>query len=145
MLDSIKTEGVEMPVKACSAVYRKIEKQNDFSFNVYTCEFSTAGNYPIYPIYLTNNMKPTHVNLLLYYEDTDEGCKKHYIYIKNFNRLFYDITNEHNKKHFCVRCLHHFSSEELLNKHNKDYPSCVTDPVKTVYQTKEEAFIEFEH
>ena len=74
MLDSIKTEGVEMPVKACSAVYRKIEKQNDFSFNVYTCELSTAGNYPIYPIYLTNNMKSTHVNLLLYYEDTDEGC-----------------------------------------------------------------------
>ena len=43
-------------------------------------------------------MKEIHVNLLLYYEDTDEGCIKHYVYIKKFNRLFNDINNSHIKK-----------------------------------------------
>ena len=135
-------DGVDLPVKACSNVYRKIENQNNFSFNVYTSE-PIKDKYSIFPIYLTDNIKSIHINLLLYYEETDEGCIKHYVYIKNFDRLFNDITNSHNKKHFCNRCLHHFSSEELLIKHNKDYPCCVSEPARIIYPTKEEAFIRF--
>ena len=101
---------------------QKIERQNEFSFNVYTTE-PNKDKYSIFPIYLTDNMKGVHVNLLLYYEDTDEGCTKHYVYIKHFNRLFNDINNSHIKKHFGYRCLHHFTKEDLLIKHNKDFPN----------------------
>ena len=144
MLDSIKIDGIELPVKACSNVYRKIESQNDFSFNVYTAE-PKKDKYSIFPIYLTDNMKEIHVNLLLYYEDTDEGCIKHYVYIKNFNRLFNDINNSHIKKHFCYRCLHHFTKEDLLIKHNNDYPKCVSEPARIIYPSKEDAFINFKN
>ena len=41
----------------------------------------------------------------------------HYVYIKDFNRLMYNITKHKEKKWFCMRCLEHFSSEIVLNKH----------------------------
>ena len=46
-----------------------------------------------------------------------ENKKFHYVYIKNFNRLMYNITKHKEKKWFCMRCLQHFSSEFVLNKH----------------------------
>ena len=41
--------------------------------------------------------------------------------IKDFNRLVYSFTNYKDTKHFCMRCLHCFSSKELLEKH---FPDC---------------------
>ena len=135
-------EGIELPVKSCSNVYRKIEAKNDFSFNVYATE-PVKDRYKIYPIYNSDEKKPIHVNLLLYYEETDEGFKKHYVYIKNFNKLLNDKTKNDHKKYFCYRCLHNFTTQELLDKHNHDHPKCVTEPTSVVYPSKEEAFIQF--
>ena len=117
MLNSINIDGIELPVKACSSVYRKSESQNDFSFNVYTTEANkNEDKKTIFPIYLTDNMKTKHINVLLYYEETDEGCQKHYVLIKDFNRLFADINKSDKRKHFCLRCMHNFTTKELLQK-----------------------------
>ena len=88
-------------------------------------------------------MKTKHINLLLSYEETDEGCQKHYVLIKDFNKLFANINKSDKRKHFCLRCMHNFTTEELLQKHNNEHPNCVTDPAMIIYPAKEEAFIEF--
>ena len=56
------------------------------------------------------------MNLLMIHEDN----KSHYVYIKDFNRLMFNINKHGNKKWFCVRCLQHFSSEIILEKHKDD-------------------------
>ena len=45
--------------------------------------------------------------------------KNHYAPISSISRLFSDITNIKNQKHFCLRCLGHFSSEEVLARHKE--------------------------
>ena len=49
-----------------------------------------------------------------------ENEKFHYIYIKDFNRLMFNKTKHGEKKWFCMRCLQHFSSEIVLNKHKEN-------------------------
>ena len=44
----------------------------------------------------------------------------HYVYIKNFNRLMFNKTKNKNKKYFCKSCLQCFSSEIVLNEHQKN-------------------------
>ena len=39
--------------------------------------------------------------------------------ISSISRLFSDITNIKNQKHFCLRCLGHFSSNEVLARHKE--------------------------
>ena len=51
----------------------------------------------------------------------DEGPKSHYVWIKNLNRLLYDQTKYHGRKYFCERCLHGYTTEDLLQRH---IPEC---------------------
>ena len=44
--------------------------------------------------------------------------KSHYVCIKDFNRFILNKT-KNNKKHFHKNCLHCFSSEKVLEKHQK--------------------------
>ena len=59
------------------------------------------------------------MNLLLITKDE----KRHYVLIRDFNRLMYTKTKNNNKKHFCMYCLQCFSSESILAKHVKN---CLT-------------------
>ena len=45
--------------------------------------------------------------------------KEHYAPITSIPRLFADITKHNPQKHFCLRCLGHFSSEEVFARHNE--------------------------
>ena len=56
------------------------------------------------------------INLLLIERDE----KKHYVYIKDFNRLLYDQTKHKERKNFCITCLWGFSTKELLDRHRPD-------------------------
>ena len=47
----------------------------------------------------------------------NEGEKKHYVLIKDFNRMMFTKTKNKNKKHFCMYCLQCFSTEEILTRH----------------------------
>ena len=44
---------------------------------------------------------------------------KHYAPISSVSRLFYDITNHRETKHLCLRCLQHFTFEDVLKRHQK--------------------------
>ena len=66
-----------------------------------------------YPIFVFKGSKEKVLNLLLITEDE----KKHYVLIKDFNRMMYNKTKHQHRKHFCMLCLQCFSTEEILSKH----------------------------
>ena len=59
--------------------------------NVYTYNISrktkTILNYNRYPVYISNNIKHNHINLL-YFSDDNET----FAWIKDFNKFMFDIT-----------------------------------------------------
>ena len=55
--------------------------------------------------------------------------KQHYTLIISISRLFSDLSKHNPQKHFCLRCLGHFSSEEVLARHNE---LCTRDDFMTV-------------
>ena len=58
-----------------------------------------------------------HVDILL----IDEGEKKHYVFVKDFNIFMYDHVLYHRRKHFCCYCLEAFRIAEKLKCHIKDF------------------------
>ena len=49
-----------------------------------------------------------------------EGENKHYILIKDFNRLMFRQTKHEHRKHFCMYCLQCFSREDVLTEHKNN-------------------------
>ena len=97
---------IEFPVT--TKQYNKIEKQNEIRINVFGYE-----NKQPYPIYVSKEKYDNEMNLLL----ITENDKKHYVLIKDFNRLMRNQTKHKERKHFCMYCLQCFSSERVLNNH----------------------------
>ena len=60
------------------------------------------------------------INLFLITKEDGNNVKNHYTWIKDFNKLLYDQTKHSRRKNFCERCLHGYSSKELLEKHKED-------------------------
>ena len=63
--------------------YGKIEAQNSINVNVFGYE-----DKQFYPIYMSKRNNNEVLNLLL----ITEGEKKHYVLIKDFNRMMYNKT-----------------------------------------------------
>ena len=76
--DFAKEIKLEFPVKIEEKIIKKFEKRFDISINIYSFDYDE--NYTRYPIYISNEMKEKHINLL-YYSDEDE-TNYHYVWIK---------------------------------------------------------------
>ena len=74
----------------------QIEAQNSINVNVFGYE-----DKQFYPIYMSKQNNNEVLNLLL----ITEGEKKHYVLIKDFNRMMYNKTKHQHRKHFCMRYL----------------------------------------
>ena len=68
-----------------------------------------------YPILVSDQKFKDCMDLLMI---TDKN-KPHYVYIKDFNRFMCNTTQNKNKKHFCKYFLQCFSSEKVLEEHQK--------------------------
>ena len=127
----VNYDGIEFPVTIKD--YNKIEKMNSINFNVFCYE-----EYQIFPIYISKEKFEDHMELLL----ITEGKTKHYVLIKDFNKLMYNQTKHESRKHFCMYCLQCFSSERVLNNHKEN---CIqlngTQAVKT--PTKDNSILKF--
>lgn len=90
--------------------YHQIEAQNHIKVNVTGYE-----NKQFYPIYrLMAKEYEDEMDLLLMTEEE----KKHYVYVKDFNRMTYNKTKHKGKKYFCKGCsTFFFNSEEAIQKH----------------------------
>jgi len=78
--------------------------------------FGYENDVGIYPLYISTAVNHQVFDLLL----ISNGDKKHYCWIKNFNRLLSLRTvKSHNSMHYCKRCLRGYRTIESLNIHNK--------------------------
>ena len=111
-IGGLNYKGIEFPV--AQKQYNKIEKQNSIRINVFGYERGQP-----FPIHISKEKFENQMNLLLITKDE----KRHYVLIRDFNRLMYTQTKNKNKKHFCMYCLQCFSSERILAKHVKN---CLT-------------------
>ena len=101
--------GVEFPVKIKDV--GAIEDKNEICINVFSYEDKI-----VCPVHVSNKKYDDCMNLLMIREDD----KSHYVYVKDFNRLMFNVNKHGEKKWFCMRCLQHFSSEIILEKHKDD-------------------------
>ena len=85
-----------------------IEDMNEICINVFSYEDKI-----VCPVYVSKKKCDDCMNLLMIHK----GNKSHYVYVKDFNRLMFNASKHGNKKWFCMRCLQHFSSEIILEKH----------------------------
>ena len=90
-------------------VIDKFEKNNpEIKVNVFGYDKSVH-------ILRINKTYPQNAIDLLFFTNKE---KKHYCWIKSFSRLVRaQVTKYKNKAYFCKRCLNHFSTPEMLNKH----------------------------
>ena len=97
-VDKVKYDNINFPVKLKDI--SKIENMNDIKFNV----FGVDDKQSIYPLFISNKMCDKTCNLLL--------IEKHYVWIKDFNKLMNTQSKDSHKLFFCYYCLQHFTSEE---------------------------------
>ena len=91
MVQELNYQGVDFPVSLKD--YNKNEEQNNININVFGYE-----NKQFYPIYVSKQKNEDISNLLLITKDES----KHYVLIKDFNRMMFNKTKHANKKHFCM-------------------------------------------
>lgn len=90
----------------------KVGKQNNLALDVFGWDKEVIIHlFSKQPEYLPR------INLL----QIGKAGKFHYTCIKDFNCLLYDQSEHRERKHFCKRCLHSYSSEDLLEAHK---PEC---------------------
>ena len=102
--------GITFPVQIKDV--GKIEKQNSINISIFGYE-----NEKIYPIRISEEKYDDHMELLYITEGKE---KNHHVLIQNFNRLMFNFTKHKETKHFCMRCLHCFSSKNLVERHQPD-------------------------
>ena len=60
----------------------------------------------IYPIRISKQKHEKHIGLL--YILDEETNKRHYVFMKDFDRLMFGLSNHKEKKDFCMHCLQYF-------------------------------------
>jgi len=86
---------------------RGIEERLQLSINVLSFyDDKGAGMYPVYH----SSRDPDNAINLLYW-------RGHYAWIKDVSRLLSSMRKHEHKLYFCMRCLGHFSSQQVLDKH----------------------------
>ena len=111
--------GIRTPVKITQL--KKFEKQNrDYSVNVYALdsskEKSRDNKVILFPLYNTKERnRKYHANLLL----VTSGDKRHYVVVKNLNRLLRGRTGDTggNNSFVCRYCLYSFKHEDTMKEH----------------------------
>lgn len=108
-IDAVTLDGLQFPIKI--AHIGKVEALNNLSISVF--EWCTEDE----------SVVPLHHGCglgrqvdLLYIRDEFTG---HYLLIKNFNAFMRHRTKYHNSMHYCRRCLHGFTTADLLSDHGQ--------------------------
>ena len=104
---SINEKNINYPVEVDNRVYKKIINQNDFTFNVYSYDYNN-DKFMLYPLFITEQPKSKHVNLLYFTEESEESINEDndsiYEESKNeVNESIYDIKSHYDRKsHYAV-------------------------------------------
>jgi len=100
----------------------EVELTLNIAFNVFS--FTDDAGEGMYPAYLSQINRKAAINLLYW--------RGHYSWISKFSRLMSSVTKHQAKKHFCMKCLGHFSSENVLLRHEELCSGDVCQQVMTM-------------
>ena len=104
--------------------YSAFERNNrDITLNIIYVPHNTKQIEQAY-ISKHNNERDTHVNLLMIIDGTGNS---HYLAVKSISRLLRGITSNHNGDFYCLNCLHSYTTEKKVRKHEricKDHDFC---------------------
>ena len=67
------------------------------------------------------------VNLMI----TKQGENTHYSYVKRLTALLFNQTKHGGAKHFCERCLHAYTTRDLLKRHKPECKGLLKSPTRT--------------
>lgn len=87
----------------------EVERTLNIAINVFS--FTDDAGEGMYPAYLSQINRNSAINLLYW--------RGHYSWISHFSRLMSSVTKHKAKKHFCMKCLGHFSTENVLLRHEE--------------------------
>ena len=120
-------EGIEYPVAVKDIP--KFEKQNpNICVNVFGYDTT------FYPLYISKLQEGRHLVNLLLIDDEEEG-KSHYCLIRDLNKMLSSASYKcKNRRYFCTYCLHGFTREDLLVKHQ---PACQSHGLQAVHLPSE--------
>lgn len=100
----------------------EVERTLNIAINVFS--FTDDAGEGMYPAYLSQINRKEAINLLYW--------RGHYSWISQFSRLMSSVTKHQGKKHFCLKCLGHFSSENVLQRHEEICSGDVCQQVMTM-------------
>ena len=67
------------------------------------------------------------INLMI----TNQGENTHYSWVKRLTALLFDQNKDRNSKHFCERCLHGYTTRDVLKRHKPEGKGLLKSPTRT--------------
>ena len=117
--DGLNFAGIDFPIPVSQ--FDRLERQNpNLAINVFGWE---GGNVVVHRISVMDGRIPR-INLML----TTQGENTHYSYVKRLSALLFDQSKNSNSKHFCERCLHGYTTAELLERHKPECKGLLKSP-----------------
>lgn len=116
-MSELNLSNITIPMKVKDIT--KFENQNNISVNVFGYEQEEQSDGEIKSTVISMRVTEKkdarhHVNVLYF----NEGCKSHYVLVKNKSRLLRSqVTNHQHALYFCDYCLHCCSSQEIYDRH----------------------------
>ena len=120
--DGLNFIGIDFPTSVSQI--KRLESQNsNLAINVFGWE---NGHVVVYRISEKGGEIPR-INLML----IKQGKNTHYSLVKRLTALLYDQNRHNESKHFCERCMHGYTTIDLLERHNPECKGLLKSPTKT--------------
>ena len=102
----------------------KLERQNpNLAINVFGWEKDQVIVHKL----SEKGGKINRINLMI----TKQGENTHYSYVKRLTALLYDQNRHNESKHFSERCLHGYTTRDLLERHKPECKGLLKSPTRT--------------
>ena len=120
--DGLNFAGIDFPTPVSQI--DKLERQNpNLAINVFGWEKDEVIVHR-----LSEKGGEIHrINLMI----TKQGENTHYSYVKRLTALLYDQTRHNESKHFCERCLHGYTTRDLLERQKPECKGLLKSPTRT--------------
>ena len=120
--DGLNFTGIDFPMPVSQT--DRLERQNlNLAINVFGWE---NGHVVVHRISEKGGEIPR-INLMI----TKQGENTHYSFVKRLSALLFDRSKNSNSKHFCERCLHSYTTIDLLEKHKPECKGLLKSPTRT--------------
>ena len=120
--DGLNFTGIDFPTSVSQI--DRLERQNqNLAINVFGWEKEQVVPYRI----SEKGVEVPRINLML----TKKGENTHYSLVKRLTALLYDQNRHNESKHLCERCLHGYTTKDLLERHKPECKGLLKSPTRT--------------